>query len=171
MAQKYPSWHFFCESQSFHSYLSQMAFSVTPVGSFGKHLVPFQSQHPAPSQALPFSCFAHSTWRLPHNSRVSSTKPQARHPGQKHHLLSERRRLVAQVTLSTTRLLHSCSVVQCPNTAGKGKGRPDRHRQHSPAVQSFSVHLMFPSPDATVTSTRENSMFQACTRSSHQCFD
>jgi hypothetical protein len=173
MLQKYPGSHFvFGESEESHAlpaFWSQMAFSV---GSFGKHLVvTFQSQQPASSQALPLLCFAHSTWRLAHNSRVSSTKPQSQRAGQKHHLLSEWRRLVAQVTLSTTGLLHSCSVVQCPNTAGKGKGRPGRHRQHSPAVQSFSVHLLFPSPDATGTSTRENSMFQVCTRSSQQCFD
>jgi hypothetical protein len=123
-----------------------MAFSV---GSIGKHLEPFQWQQPASVQAVCILYFEHSTWRLAHNSRVSSTKPQAQRAGQKHHLLSEWRRLVAQVTLSTTGLLHSSSVVQCPNTAGKGKGRPGRHRQNSPAVQSFSVHLLFPSPDAT----------------------
>lgn len=95
------------------------------------------------------------------NTRVSSIKPQALRARQKHHLLSEWRRLGAQVTISTTGLLHSCGVVQGPNTAGKGKGRPSRHHQHSPAVQSFSVHLLFPSPDDTGTRTRGFSMFQA----------
>ena len=146
IAQKYPAWHLFCESHGLFSYLSQIEFSV---GLFGEHLVSSQEQQPALLQSPAFLCFAHSTWRLPHNSRVSSTKPQAWRAGQKHHLLSEWRRLVAQVTVSTTGLLHVCSVVQGRNTAVKGKGRPGRHRQHSPAVQSFSVHLLFPSPDAT----------------------
>ena len=53
------------------------------------------------------------------NTRVSSIKPQALRARQKHHLLSEWRRLVAQVTFSTTCLLHVCSV-QGLNAAGKG---------------------------------------------------